>query len=210
MGCDWKGRGDWTTITYPETFQHAKDFNFCYSLNCTKQNLLHKISLFKVLKIHRFLVAQIGEVIFSLSFLWLLISSVEVKKSSSVICLFSGDVEHQPKGDGRPPDLHLNSLWICSQSSPLTISTWCMILRFFWLGPEPTLPVRQVEMLTTRPPSLWFQSFFSLYIDLLSQFVHFFFVTGSSVILEYIINLFSVLHTLDSSSANQSPANLQV
>ena len=77
MRCDWNL--NWTTITYLKTFQNAKDFIFCYSLNCTKKNLLHKISLFKVLKINRFLAAQIGEVIPSLNFLWLLISSVKVK-----------------------------------------------------------------------------------------------------------------------------------
>ncbi len=110
-------------------------------------------------------------------------------------------------------NISLNSLWICSQLSPLRISTWCMVLRHFWLGLEPTLPVRRAVMLTARPPSP-----LSQYLFLLHMLLYWFsrlisvnqFVIGSFVFLENIINFFSILHTLHLSSANQSPVTLQV
>ena len=147
-----------------------------------------------------------------LKFLWLLIYPRQGQKVfiRHVPLCRSGDPEHRAKGDGRPPVLHLNCLWKCSQLSPQRISTWCMILRLSGLGLEPTPPVHWAEMLTTRPPSPWSQHLFSLYVLLcwLSQLIsanHL-----SFVFLEYTINLFLVFHTLYALSAIQSPAALRV
>ena len=148
-----------------------------------------------------------------LKFLWLLIYSRQGQKVFIRTLCRSGDAEHRPKGDGRPPDLHVNSTWICSQLSLQRISTWCMILRHFWLGLQPTLLARRADMLTTRPPSPWFQNLFLLHMlpFWFSQLIsasHL--VIGPFVFLECIINLIPVLLTLYSSSANQSPVTLQV
>ena len=45
MGCDWKGRGDWTICTYLKTLLHSRNFQFLSSSNCTRDYLLHKVSL---------------------------------------------------------------------------------------------------------------------------------------------------------------------
>ena len=86
-----------------------------------------------------------------------------------------------------------------------------MILRHCWLGLEPTSPVHWAEMLTTRPP--WSQNLFLLQM-LLCWFPQLIsanhFIIGSFVFLEYILNFFTVLHTLYSSWANQSSVTLQV
>ena len=191
-----------------------KDFNFCYSFNCSKENLLHKISLFLSSEDQPFSVCTNWQ---SDSFSEISLTSHHFssrsKSLSSAMSSFTGDVEHRPKGDGRPPDLHLNFLWICSQLSPIRISTWCMILGHSWLGLAPTIPVSRAEMLTTIPPSPRSQHLFSLYM-LQCWFSHLnstnHLVTGSFVFLENFINLFPALHTVFSSSANQKSATLQV
>ena len=130
VGCDWKGRGDRTTITDLETSHHPKDFNFCHSKNCTRDNLLHKISLFKVLKINRFLVAQICEVTCFLSF-----------SVSQLVLQGQGSVNHVHVSSNSAKRWWEAS-WFPSQFSSvmLTItqldcfSTLSMITRLSWLG----------------------------------------------------------------------------
>ncbi len=71
----------------------------------------------------------------------------------------------RPESDGRPPDLHLVSLWICRQLSLQRISTWCMILRHAWLWLEPMSPAHWAKILATRPQSPWSYCLLLSYID---------------------------------------------
>ena len=52
------------------------------------------------------------------------------------------------KGEGRPYDLHLNSLWMSRRLSSLRASTWCMTQRLFGSALESMSPVQWAEMLT--------------------------------------------------------------
>ena len=47
VGCDWKRRGDWTTLTQLKTLLDTKHFNFFQSKNCTKDYLMHKLKSFQ-------------------------------------------------------------------------------------------------------------------------------------------------------------------
>ena len=175
---------------------------------CTK-------SVFQSSEIKHFVVAQFGEVILFLQILWLLIYSRQGQKifTRHVPLCRSGDAEHRPKGDGRPTDLHFNSLWICSQLLPPTHFNVVHDSTPLLTGTRTHASCSPDEMLTTRPPSPWSQYLISLYMLMcwFSQWIsanHF--ITGFFVFLEYKINLFPVLHTLYSASANQSLATLQV
>ena len=91
-------------------------------LNCKRDHLLHKISLSKS-----------EDQPFSCCIIWrsdsfsaLFLSSLFFIFSSRSKALQSATctlLQHQPKGDGGPPDFHLNSLSICSRLSPLQTST---------------------------------------------------------------------------------------
>ncbi len=65
-------------------------------------------------------------------------------------------LQRQPKDDGRPPELHL-SLDVQTSSTPMHFNVVYDTTPFL-IG----LPVPWAEMLTTRPPSPWFQSCFKL------------------------------------------------
>ena len=90
---------------------------------------------------------------------------------SKVLHLPRGHLSHQPKGDARPPDLHLSSPWISRQLKLLRTSTWYMTQRLSWSGLEPTSPVHWAETLTTRPPSSWLQCSFLLHMDFYIRFL---------------------------------------
>ena len=134
-----KGEGGWTTFTYLKTLLHAKDFNFYHSKNCTKDYLLHKIGLFRCSEINRFLVAQIGEVIFSLRFLGLFILPVKVKNSShsSRACPSLVTTKRWWEAPWFPCQFSL------VMQTTVTPTHFNVVHDFtpFWLGLEPTCPV---------------------------------------------------------------------
>ncbi len=96
-------------------------------------------------------------------------SSVKVKSQTSETCT---SLLHQQKGDGRPPGLYVNSLWMSRHPSLLRTSTWCKTQRLSGLRLEKTFPVHWAETLTTRPPSLWLHCLFPPYIDFHTQFLN--------------------------------------
>ncbi len=95
-------------------------------------------------------------------------SSVKVKRPPFSTCTY---LEHQPKGDRRPTDLHLNSLWMTRHLTLGRTSTWYMTQRLSWSGLEPTSLVHWANILTSRPPSPPLQFLFPLYIDSRTQFL---------------------------------------
>ncbi len=132
VGCDWIGRGDWTTLTYLKTLLHIKT-SISFDLK-TAQKIISctKLSLFRSSEIHRFLVAHFGEVISFLRFLCLFVLPVKIKNSFQL----ARERELVSKE---------NSLWICR-----SIST---ILGNFPLESEPILLCK--HLLMDFSTSLW-------------------------------------------------------
>ena len=96
------------------------------------------------------------------------------------------------------PDLHLNSLWISTHLWFLQIKTWSMTKQ---ISSRPGLDSMSLgckaEMLTTRPPSPWFQWLLLVYIDFTPNFRSFFSLWHNSACLENVISHSPVLDVLN-------------
>ena len=97
---------------------HGK-LQFRLLLNCTRDYLLHEIS-FSSSEDQSFSGCKNRRSDSLSAFFLSSYSFVKVKSPASATCT---PLEHQPKGDGRPPDLHLNCLCMCRHLTLLRTST---------------------------------------------------------------------------------------
>ena len=121
-GYDWKGRGDWTTLSHLKTLLHSKNVQLLFSSNyCTKISFCTRIS-FSIFADQPFL----GCTKWRCDFLFVLSLFFILPSRSPVRYLNVNIHEQKAKRSWEASDLHLSSLWMSRHPSFLRIATWSM------------------------------------------------------------------------------------